>query len=69
MLPLWCYLTLFIIDKFHVVKMANEASESARKELGESLTASQRGAYADWKAGIPNGIKGYFGNLVRAILI
>ena len=31
-----------IIDKFHVVKMANEALESARKGLRESMTASQR---------------------------
>ena len=31
-----------VIDKFHVVKMANEAVESARKALRESLSAKQR---------------------------
>ena len=31
-----------VIDKFHVVKMANEAVESARKALRETLSAKQR---------------------------
>ena len=114
-----------VIDKFHVVKMANEAVESARKALRETLSAKQRKgllhdrflllkrrssltdqqhfilegwtlnypslahvyeakeafyeiydyqtraeaelAYDDWKAGIPSGVRGYFGDLVRAM--
>ena len=31
-----------VIDKFHVVKMANEAVESGRKALRENLSAKQR---------------------------
>lgn len=33
---------IIVIDKFHVVKMANEAMEKVRKSLRESLTPKQR---------------------------